>query len=91
MRRRGALQTLALPDSVRVVSAALAFTDAAPQLRVAYAAPRPLPPEAETMLARQAADALALPPETVTVARAPETAKAPETGTPETPADSTAR
>ncbi len=51
-----ALGALALPDSVRAVAVAVGI-GGPPPLRVAYAAPRRLAPEAEAMLARQAADA----------------------------------
>ena len=57
------LAGLALPDSVAVVGGRLTVeaSGAAPVLTVAYAAPRPLPPQAEAMLARQAARSLSLP------------------------------
>lgn len=56
------LADLALPDSVRIVGGEVTVEtdDATPLLEVAYAARRRLPPEAETVLARQAARALGL-------------------------------
>ncbi len=61
-----ALHDLALPDSVRPVGAEVIVSDGPPRLRVAYAAPQQLPPEAEAMVARQAAAALGLDPDAVT-------------------------
>lgn len=55
-----AVADLALPDSVTVLGAEATLTDGAVGLALAYAAPRPLPPEAETILTRQAARALGL-------------------------------
>ncbi len=61
----GALQNLALPDSVRPVGAEVAVSGGPVRLRVAYAAPQRLPLEAEAMVARQAAAALGLDPTAV--------------------------
>lgn len=58
-RLAAALGSLALPDSARAVAIAVGL-GGPPPLRVAYAAPRRLPPEAEAMLARQAARAAGL-------------------------------
>lgn len=53
---------LALPDSVEIVGGEVQVEtgSSTPLVEVAYAAPRRLPPEAETVLARQAAQALGL-------------------------------
>ncbi|MAQ92812.1 MAG: TIGR00341 family protein [Rhodothermaceae bacterium] len=62
-RLAGVLGGLALPDGVQVVEGALdVSTDGQPTLTVVYAAARRLPPEAEQLLARQAAQALQLDP-----------------------------
>ena len=57
----GTLAALAVPDSVTVVGGEIRVGAATPQVSVAYAAPRAMAPEAEAMLARQAARALSLP------------------------------
>ena len=57
-----ALQGLALPDSVQPLGAEVVVGSGVPQLRLAYAASRPLPPEAEAMMARQAAASLGIDP-----------------------------
>lgn len=63
-----ALRGLALPAGVRPVGAEVLVTGAGPvRVRVAYAAARPLPPEAEAIVARQAAARLGLPPGAVAV------------------------
>ena len=51
---------LTLPDGVRPVGAEVSVGGGAPRVVVAYAARRALPPEAEAIVARQAADALGL-------------------------------
>ena len=61
-----ALDDLALPDSVRPVGAEVVVGDGPIRLLVAYAAPRPLPAEAEAIVVRQAARALGLAPTAVT-------------------------
>ncbi|PAP76281.1 DUF389 domain-containing protein [Rubrivirga marina] len=59
-RLSDALQSLALPDGVQIVGGRIVVEAdrSGPVLEVAYAAPRPLPPEAEVTVARQAARAL---------------------------------
>ncbi len=61
-RLSDALQSLALPDGVRIVGGQIAVESdrSGPQLEVAYAASRPLPAEAEVTVARQAARALGI-------------------------------
>ncbi len=56
------LDGLALPDSVQIVGGEVRVEteDTTPLLEVAYGAPQRLPPEAETILVRQAAQALGL-------------------------------
>ena len=58
------LSALALPDSVTVLGGSLDVESgaASPRVEVVYAAPRRLPPEAEAVVARQAAALLDLPP-----------------------------
>ncbi|HEV2146447.1 MAG TPA: DUF389 domain-containing protein, partial [Longimicrobiaceae bacterium] len=61
-RLQGALEELPLPAGVRVAGSELAVAaDGGTVVRVGYASPRPLPPEAEQILARQVARALGLP------------------------------
>ena len=62
----GALHRIAYPDGVRPVGAEAAVSGRAVRMLVAYAAPQRLPEVAEAMIARQAANALDLDPETVT-------------------------
>lgn len=59
-RLAAALGALAMPDSARAVAIA-AGVGGPPPLRVAYVAPRRLPPEAEVILGRQAALSAGLP------------------------------
>ena len=62
-----ALGALVLPDGVRPVGAEVFVGAGAPRVVVAYAARAALPPEAESIVARQAADALGLSRRTVGV------------------------
>ena len=55
-----ALAALVLPDGVRPVGAEVFVGAGAPRVVVAYAAREALPPQAEAIVARQAADALGL-------------------------------
>lgn len=59
-RMNDALQNLTLPDSLVVVGGVVwvESNNTTPVLEIAYGSPRPLPAEAETILARQAAQAL---------------------------------
>ena len=65
-RVRDALAGLALPDGVRVLGAEVVVGAGAPRVRLAYGAARPLSPDAETVVARQAAARLGLDPAAVT-------------------------
>ena len=62
-----ALAGLALPDSVRALGAEVGLGSDPPTFRVAYSAPDPLGRDAETILARQVARSLQVPPASVRV------------------------
>jgi uncharacterized hydrophobic protein (TIGR00271 family) len=64
-RVRDALSGLALPEGVRVVGAEVAVGAGPPRVRLAYGAARPLSPDAEEVVARQAAARLGLAPAAV--------------------------